>query len=85
MLEWFSGKSARKNGCIVSFDLNVRLALFEDHELLKKTILEFIPKADIIKLSIEELEFLASYESFKQRRKVLIITEVASLLLMLSV
>ena len=38
------------NGAIISFDPNVRLALWDDIDLLRKRINEFIPKADIVKI-----------------------------------
>lgn len=43
---------------IVCFDPNVRLPLWPDHEQCRRTILEFIPKAHIVKISDEELEFI---------------------------
>ncbi len=51
-------EAARKNGGIISFDPNLRLQLWENEEELKKTVLEFIPLADIIKISDEEIEFI---------------------------
>ncbi|MBQ7889849.1 MAG: carbohydrate kinase [Erysipelotrichaceae bacterium] len=47
-----------KNHQIISFDPNVRLMLWNDHDLLKKTIWEFIPFAHVLKVSDEEIEFL---------------------------
>lgn len=49
---------ARERGGIISFDPNLRFQLWEDVDLLKKTVLEFLPYADIIKISEEELEFI---------------------------
>lgn len=48
-----------KKGGVVSFDPNLRFPLWDDHEELKKTVLEFCRFADIIKVSDEEIEFLA--------------------------
>ena len=45
------------NGTIV-FDPNVRLPLWEDPEACRQAILEFIPKANVVKVSDEELEFI---------------------------
>jgi len=45
-------------GALVSFDPNVRLALWDDPKELKTTILEYIPYADIVKVSDEELDFI---------------------------
>ena len=46
------------NNGIVSFDLNVRLPLWKAPERLREAILEMIPKAHILKISDEELEFV---------------------------
>ncbi|MFS0779908.1 carbohydrate kinase [Neobacillus sp. 3P2-tot-E-2] len=43
---------------LVSFDPNVRLPLWENPEECRKAILEFLPSADIVKVSDEELEFI---------------------------
>ena len=50
--------AARKKGAIVSFDPNLRFPLWKSRELLRKTVNEFIPLADIVKISEEELEFI---------------------------
>ena len=49
---------AKKYNCLISFDLNIRLSLFKDQRKLKDTIYEFIKHANILKLSLDELEFL---------------------------
>ena len=49
---------AKRNNCLISFDLNIRLVLFKDHQKLKETIFEFIGYSNIVKLSIEELDWL---------------------------
>ena len=46
-----------KNG-LIFFDPNLRLPLWQDHEALKETCLEFMEYADVIKISDEELEFI---------------------------
>lgn len=51
-------KYAKENVLIVSFDPNVRLPLFDDHEYLKNVIHEYIQYADILKISDEEVEFI---------------------------
>ena len=50
--------AARKGGAIVSFDPNLRFPLWPDHNALRRTVLEFFPLADVVKISDEELEFL---------------------------
>lgn len=59
-------EAARENGGIISFDPNLRFQLWEDHETLKRTVLEFIPKADILKISDEELEFITGESDCKK-------------------
>ena len=51
-------KIAKEQGIVVSFDPNVRLPLFDDHEYLRKTINEYLKYADILKISEEEVEFI---------------------------
>ena len=46
------------NNSIISFDPNVRLPLWESSEACRKAILEFLPLANIVKISDEELEFI---------------------------
>lgn len=49
---------AAQAGALISFDPNLRFPLWPDREALKKTVWEFLPKADLLKISDEELEFL---------------------------
>lgn len=49
---------ARKAGCLVSFDPNLRFPLWDDRQALRRTVLEFLPAADIVKVSDEELPFI---------------------------
>jgi fructokinase len=49
---------AKEKGAIISFDPNVRLPLWEDPQVCRKTILQFIPEAHIVKISDEELAFI---------------------------
>lgn len=50
--------TAKEQGALISFDPNIRLALWKNPNDLKAAILEFLPYADIIKISDEELEFI---------------------------
>lgn len=59
-------EAARKNDGIISFDPNLRFQLWDDPEKLKKTVLEFIPFSDILKISDEELEFITGESDFKK-------------------
>lgn len=56
---------ARENGSIVSFDPNLRFQLWDDREDLFRTVNEFIPKSDILKVSDEELEFITGITDAK--------------------
>lgn len=49
---------AKKHKCLISFDPNVRLPLWESKEACREAILEFLPLSNIVKISDEELEFI---------------------------
>ena len=49
---------AKEHGAIVSFDPNIRLPLWDSPETCQARVREFLPFADIVKLSDEELEFV---------------------------
>lgn len=49
---------ALEAGALVSFDPNLRFALWENMEELRYAVLSFLPKAHILKISDEELEFI---------------------------
>ena len=57
---------AREKGALVSFDPNLRFMLWDSEEALKKAVLEFIPRADILKLSDEELEFITGADDIEK-------------------
>ena len=59
------------NNGIVSFDLNVRLPLWKAPERLREAILEMIPKAHILKISDEELEFITGYKTIEEAKALL--------------
>jgi len=54
---------ARKKGCLISFDVNLRPPLWKDLNELKEVVLRYIPKADIVKVNDEELVFLGEIEA----------------------
>lgn len=68
-----------RNG-IISFDPNVRLALWPDAESCQKTIQEFLPLADILKVSDEELSFITGIEDEKAAINSLFIGSVRAIL-----
>lgn len=49
---------AKERGALISFDPNVRLPLWKDPNECRETILAFLPKAHLVKISDEELEFI---------------------------
>lgn len=49
---------AKQRGALISFDPNVRLPLWENPDACRETILAFVPKAHLVKISDEELEFI---------------------------
>lgn len=49
---------SREAGLLISFDPNLRRPLWNDDEGLKETVGEFLPQADILKISDEELGFI---------------------------
>jgi fructokinase len=57
---------AKEAGALISFDPNIRLPLWESEEALRKTILDFLPCADIVKISDEELEFITGKTTIKE-------------------
>lgn len=65
-----------KNGGIVSFDLNVRLPLWDSPDKLREAIFKMIPKAHILKISDEELEFVTSGTNIEEELDKLFIGNV---------
>lgn len=60
---------ARNAGAVISFDPNVRLDLWADHDECKRTILEFLPLADILKMSLDEMPFIFDSEDEREVAK----------------
>jgi fructokinase len=65
---------------LVSFDPNVRLPLWEDPEDCRKAILEFLPTADIVKVSDEELDFITGIKDESDAIKSLFVGNVKAVL-----
>ncbi len=61
---------ARENGMIVSYDPNLRLALWDSEEHARNTIRSMLGRIDLLKISEEELEFItgekAIYKGFEK-------------------
>ncbi|MCK7485091.1 MAG: carbohydrate kinase [Bacillus subtilis] len=51
---------------IVSFDPNLRVSLWKSADELERRVLEFLPKANIVKISDDELWFFAGKETEEQ-------------------
>lgn len=73
-------KTIISKGGIVSFDPNVRLPLWNDHEECKHTILSFIPMSHIVKISDEELEFITGISDVEEAISTLFIGEVKAVI-----
>ncbi|MGN1014719.1 MAG: carbohydrate kinase [Butyricicoccus sp.] len=63
---------AKEKNVMVSFDPNVRLPLWDTPAECQKTIREFLPLADIVKLSDDELEFVTGYHDEAEAAKQLL-------------
>lgn len=57
---------AKSQGSLVSFDFNLRFPLWKNTDELKKAIFEFLPFADIVKVSDEELEFVTGTQDVEK-------------------
>lgn len=73
-------KEAKQKGALISFDPNVRLQLWEKPEDCRETILSFIPKAHLIKISDEELSFITNIENKKEAIRSLFIGDVTAVI-----
>ncbi|WP_158971010.1 carbohydrate kinase [Paraglaciecola sp. L3A3] len=56
---------ARENNWLISFDVNLRTNLWAENVDPRQRIKQFIPQADVIKVAIEELDFIANGEDHK--------------------
>ncbi|MBR1797269.1 MAG: sucrose-6-phosphate hydrolase [Clostridiales bacterium] len=63
---------ARARGAIISFDPNLRPALWKSTEAMKEAVSEFVPVADILKISDEELEFITGQTDIDEACKELL-------------
>lgn len=70
----------KENSGVVSFDPNIRKNLWNDLEECKNTVQEFIPFADILKISDEELEFITGISDVNEAIKSLFIGDVKAVL-----
>ncbi|PKG25639.1 carbohydrate kinase family protein [Niallia nealsonii] len=73
-------EAAKNNGSLISFDPNVRLPLWNNPEDCRKTIVEFIPKSHLIKISDEELEFITGITDIEEAIASLFVGEVKAVI-----
>lgn len=73
----------RKHQGFISFDPNLRLSLWSDHNAYKKVINEFIPMADLLKVSSDELEFITGISDNQKAIKSLFVGHVNYVILTL--
>ncbi|CAH0345370.1 carbohydrate kinase [Bacillus sp. CECT 9360] len=74
-------EQANSKGSLISFDPNVRLPLWEDPENCRQTILAFIPKTHILKISDEELPFITNIHHQEEAIQSLFVGDVAVIIL----
>lgn len=65
----FAADHARNAGKLISYDVNLRLPLWESAEDAKNGILDGMKRADVVKLSDDELAFLTGAASPENVRK----------------
>ncbi len=75
-------KKAQSAGASIFFDPNLRFNLWEDKEQLRGTVLEFARFADVIKVGVDELEFITGLPAesavtamFNGKLKILLVTD----------
>ena len=69
-------ETALKHGQMISFDPNVRLMLWDDHDKLKQVIWDYVPYAHILKIADEELEFICDTNNPKEAAEKLLVGNV---------
>ena len=62
-------KKAKEAGVLISFDVNLRFNLWDDHKVYLETIKEFLPYVDVIKVADNELEFLTETTNIEETLK----------------
>ncbi len=64
--QFFTAKTARENGLLVSFDPNWRPSLWKDFEQARDLINAMFPLCDIVKIADEEWEFVTGTTDFSE-------------------
>lgn len=70
----------KERGGLISFDPNVRLSLWENPAHCREAILEFLPKAHLVKVSDEELAFITGRSNVKEGIASLFVGDVQAVL-----
>lgn len=65
-------RQARRQGAVISFDVNLRHNLWNDDVSLKKAVNEALPFADIVKMSEEEYEFVTGASNAEDAARMLL-------------
>lgn len=74
-------EAVKKAGGLISFDPNIRLPLWENHDEYKSIISEFIKYADILKISEDELEFITGINDEEKAMQWLLSFDIKFLLI----
>ena len=64
-------QKAKKANSLIAFDPNLRFNLWEDHNELKDIVNQYLKVSDIVKLGVEELEFITSLKEVDAINKIL--------------
>ena len=62
-------KTAKDSGCVITYDPNYRAALWPNEAIAAKKIREYVPFAEIIKVSREEAQMITGIESPEKAAK----------------
>ena len=63
--------TAREAGCLISYDPNLRLALWPDAEAARTGLWQGLAQAQVVKISEDEVEFLTGTRDLQKGRKAL--------------
>lgn len=58
--------AVKRAGGYVSFDPNIRPDLWNDNDTLRQCLEQAMSKADVVKLSVEELHFVSGYQAVEE-------------------
>ncbi|MDF2717920.1 MAG: kdgK [Paenibacillus sp.] len=67
-----AARRARAHGALVSYDPNVRLPLWTNADFARRTILDQLPSADLVKVSEDEIGFLYGGVSIEEGARLML-------------